>query len=98
MKDSDIYRNAARRLEERGGGFPCIEVGSCTPHGHGNDWHSNDTPAGRFILMMAPGNHADTRAASDAYLMKAWKENDAHNDHDVLALCFMAAISESLHR
>ena len=73
--------------------FPCTAVYDADP-AHVN-WHQPESLARQFILTMAPGREAfiTSGAASEAYLRKMPLLN--LRSHSVLALCFMAAISDA---
>ena len=95
MKASKIYRAAAKLVEEGKEKFPCLAVRACDPKYGG--WQGNCELAAEFIITMSPGKMKPKtgEAASDRYLNRIHCGSEQGINHNVLALCFMAAIAES---
>ena len=91
MKPHEIYLLAARLVAEGTHRFPCTAVHSADPAHIG--WNHSESLTRRFILTMAPSRHGyvSPKAASDAYVNALYT---GFKEHSVLALCFMAAITE----
>ena len=93
MSPSEIYLKAAEMVANGSHTYPCTAVYAADPS-HVN-WYQPESLTRQFILTMAPGREAfvASGAASDAYLRKMPLLN--LRSHSVLALCFMAAISDA---
>ena len=92
MSPSEIYLKAAEMVANGSHTFPCTAVYAADPD-HVN-WYQPESLTRAFILTMAPGREAFATpgAASDSYLRRTFGDLKSHS---ILALCFMAAISDA---